>query len=115
MILTGITIIFTSFKVITRVDPKKVSIRRRLAVYIEIPLSDISKVEARSYKNACKEYGAYALWTSLLYFYIGDKGVLIHYHERKPTFVSSKRASELVTAINNARDMFEQSKYDINR
>ena len=111
IIMLGFAIIFTSSKLITRVDPEKVSIRRRFSIYAKIPLAEISKVEARSYKDASKEYGAYALWMSLPFFYIGDMGVVIHCHEKNPTFVSSERTPELVAAINSARENLEQSKY----
>ena len=107
-----IAILVTSPKLITRVDTEKVSIRRRFSIYAKISMHEIKTAEAKSYKDASKEYGRNALFASEAFFYIGEMGVVIHRHEGNPTFVSSKRASELATTILEMRAAFEQSKYD---
>ncbi|MEM9619160.1 MAG: hypothetical protein AAF936_14480 [Pseudomonadota bacterium] len=111
--MTGliIAIAITTPKLITKVDFNSVSLRRRFYVYSKILFQDITSVQETSYKEATSEYGGFSLFASTAYFYIGDRGVLIHHNEGKFTFVSSKQANELVMAINNGCQQHEQSKY----
>lgn len=106
-----IAIVITTPKLITKVDPDGVSLRRRFYIYSKIPFQNISDVRETSYKEAASIHGGFSLFASTAYFYVGDQGVLIRHNEDKLTFVSSKRAKELVAAIQDGRQQYEQSKY----
>ena len=106
-----IAIAITTPMLITKVDSKSVSIRKRFVIFVEVPFQDINKAEEASYKDAISNYGQFSLFASAAYFYLGDQGVLISHNEDKLTFVSSRRANELVAAIHNGQQQYEQSKY----
>lgn len=110
-ILLLIAVVITTPKLVTEVDSNSVSIRKRFVIFVEIPFQNINKAEEASYKDAISNYGQFSLFASAAYLYLGDQGVLINHNEGKLTFVSSKRAEELVAAIQDGRQKYEQSKY----
>lgn len=102
----GLPFFFGSICLIIDVTVDAVIIRFRPLTRRAIPLTDISRVEARTY-NALKEYGGWGIkgWSraKMAYNVSGGRGVELTLADGRSVMLGSRRADELAAAIERQR------------
>ncbi len=98
----GLPFLFGRLRLVLEVTDADVLIRYRPFSRRAIPLSDISRVEARSY-NAVKEYGGWGIkgWSKekMAYNVSGGRGAELTLRDGRQVMLGSQRADELAAAI----------------
>jgi len=101
----GLPVCFYILKLTVEVTPDYILIGYRPLTKRVIPLADVERVEARTYKPI-REYGGYGLRgtrRNTAYNVSGNQGVELTLSDGRRVMIGSQRAAELALAIDSAR------------
>jgi len=102
----GLPVFFAALSMVTEVFADSVVIRYRPLVRRTIALSEVVRVEARTY-NAVKEYGGWGIkgWSraKMVYNVSGNRGVELTLSDGRSVMIGSQRAEELAAVIESHR------------
>ena len=101
----GLPILFYYLVLTVEVTPEHVAIGYRPFAKRIIPLDDIERAEARTYKPI-RQYGGYGLRgtkRNTAYNVSGNQGVELTLSDGRQVMIGSQRAAELALAIDSAR------------
>jgi hypothetical protein len=101
----GVCLFFFSLRLTLRVDHRNLYVRYFPLLRRTIPLEDIARWEARTYRPIL-EYGGWGLrysWKGLAYNVSGNRGVQLVLADGKRVLLGSQRPDELAAAIHRAK------------
>lgn len=101
----GLPVFFYTLRLTVEVTPDHIFIGYHPLTKRIIPLNDVERVEARTYK-AIREYGGYGLRgarRNTAYNVSGNQGVELTLSDGRRVMIGSQRAAELALAIDSAR------------
>lgn len=101
----GLPVFFHILKLTVEVTPEQVYVDFRPLTKRIIPLADVDRVEACTYK-AIRQYGGYGVRgarRNMAYNVSGNQGVALTLHDGPRVMIGSQRAAELALAIDSAR------------
>ncbi len=101
----GLPVFFHILRLTVEVTPEHIFVGYRPLTKRIIRLSDVTRVEARTYK-AIREYGGYGLRgtsRNMAYNVSGNQGVELTLSDGRRVMIGSQRAAELALAIDSSR------------
>lgn len=101
----GLPLLFLALRLNVEVTPEHIAIGYRPLTKRVIPLTQVERVEARTYK-ALRDYGGYGLRgtpRNTAYNVSGNQGVALTLSDGRQVLIGSQRPSELALAIDSAR------------
>jgi hypothetical protein len=101
----GLCLFLYSLRLTTRVDHRHLHVRFFPLLRKSIPLEDIARWEARTYRPIL-EYGGWGLrysWKGRAYNVSGNRGVQLEIADGKRVLLGSQRPDELAAAIRRAK------------
>ena len=105
LVMMGVGVLLSSMKLTVRLDAEGLHIRFLPLVKRTIPLDQIARWEARTYRPIL-EYGGWGIrygWKGMAYNVSGNQGVQLVLVNGKRILIGSQRAEELARAIGEAK------------
>ncbi len=105
LVMIGVGVLLYSMKLTVRLDAEGLHIRFLPLVKRTIPLDQIARCEARTYRPIL-EYGGWGIrcgWKGMAYNVSGNQGVQLVLASGKRILIGSQRAEELARAIGEAK------------
>lgn len=101
----GVTVLIYMARLRVRVDAEGLHVRFFPFVKKDIPLEEIARWEARTYRPIL-EYGGWGIrcgWKGMAYNVSGNRGVQLEFTNGKRLLIGSQRPEELAAAIGQAK------------
>ncbi len=104
-VVIGVAVLMYTMKLTVRLDDAGLHVRFFPLVKRDIPLEEIARWEARTYRPIL-EYGGWGIrcgWKGMAYNVGGNRGVQLEFTNGKRLLIGSQRPEELAAAISQAK------------